>query len=75
MRRLRPVLAVRSIPGDQFVAYFAFAQKLGHLCRDYEARSLAIADADLIDRYEAKSLDRDTLRAIAVTMFGVADLD
>lgn len=72
---LRPVLAARSIPGDRFVAYFAFAQKLGRLCRNYGDKSLAMAAADLIDRYEAKSLDRDALRAIAVTMFGVADLD
>ena len=72
---LRPVLAARSIPGAQFVAYFAFAQKLGRLCRNYAAKSLAIAAADLIDRYEAKSLDRDALRAIAVTIFGVTDLD
>ena len=73
--RLRPVLAARSIPGTQFVAYFAYAQKLGRLCRNYAAKSLAIAAADLIDRYEAKSLDRDALRAIAATIFGVTDLD
>jgi hypothetical protein len=73
--RLRPVLAARSIPGEQFVAYFAFAQKLGRLCRNYAAKSLAIAAADLIDRYEAKSLDRDALRAIATTLFGVTDID
>jgi hypothetical protein len=73
--RLRPFLAARSIPGTQFVAYFAYAQKLGRLCRNYAAKSLAIAAADLIDRYEAKSLDRDALRAIAATMFGVTDLD
>ena len=73
--RLGPVLAARAVPGKQFVAYFAFAQKLGRLCRNYAAKSLAIAAADLIDRYEAKSLDRDTLRAIAVALFGVTDLD
>jgi hypothetical protein len=72
---LRPVLAARAIPGKQFVAYFAFAQKLGRLCRNYAEKTLAIAAADLIDRYEAKSLDRDALRAIAVTIFGVTDLD
>jgi hypothetical protein len=73
--RLRPVLAARSIPGAQFVAYFSFAQKLGRLCRNYAAKSLAIAAADLIDRYEAKSLNRDALRAIAVILFGLTDLD
>jgi len=72
--RLRPVLSARAIPGAQFVAYFAFAQKLGRLCRNYAARSLAMAAADLIDRYEAKSLDRDTLAAIAVVIFGISDL-
>jgi len=71
---LRPVLVARSIPGAQFVAYFAYAQKLGRLCRNYAAKSLTIAAADLIDRYEAKSLDRDALRAIAATLFGVTDL-
>lgn len=73
--RLRPVLEARSIPGARFVSYFAYAQKLGRLCRNYAAKSLAIAAADLIDRYEAKSLDRDTLRAIAAALFGVTDLD
>ena len=34
-----------------------------------------MAAADLIDLYEAKSLDGDTLRAIAVTLFGVTNLD
>ena len=72
---LGPVLAARSIPGAQFVAYFAYTQKLGRLCRNYAAKSLAMAAADLIDSYEAKSLDRDALRAIAVTIFGVTDLD
>jgi hypothetical protein len=48
---------------------------LGRLCRNYAEKTLAIATVDLIDRYEAKSLDRDTLRAIAVTLFGVTDLD
>jgi len=30
-----------------------------------------MAAADLIDLYEAKSLDGDTLRAVAVTLFAV----
>jgi hypothetical protein len=57
------------------VAYFAYAQKLGRLCRNYAEKTLAIAASDLIDRYEAKWLDRDALRAIAVIIFGVTDLD
>ena len=73
--KLRPILAARAIPGAQFVAYFAFAQGLGRLSRNYAAKSLAMAASDLIDLYEAKSLDGDALRAIAVTLFGVTNLD
>lgn len=69
--RLRPILAARAIPGAEFVAYFAFAQKLGRLSRTYGDKSLQMAAADLIDLYEAKSLDGDTLRAIAATLFGI----
>jgi hypothetical protein len=32
-------------------------------------------ETGLVDLYEAKSLDGDTLRAIAVTLFGVTNLD
>jgi hypothetical protein len=56
------------------VAYFAFAQKLGRLCRNYGEKTLAIAASDLIDRYESKSLDRETLAAIALVIFGISDL-
>jgi hypothetical protein len=72
--RLRPFLAARAIPGKQFVAYFAYAQKLGRLCRNYAEKTLAIAASDLIDRYEAKWLDRETLAAIALVIFGISDL-
>lgn len=68
---LRPVLAARGIPADKFVAYFAFAQKLGRISRTYADKSLQMAAADLIDLYEAKSLDGDTLRAVASIIFGV----
>ena len=67
---LRPILSARSIPGAHFVSYFAFAQKLGRLSRTYGDKSLQMAAADLIDLYEAKALDGDTLRAIAATLFG-----
>ena len=70
-RELRPVLAARGIPADRFVAYFAFAQKLGRLSRTYADKSLQMAAADLIDLYEAKSLDGDVLAAIATTLFGI----
>ncbi len=36
-----------------------------------QVAALQMAAADLIDLYEAKALDGDTLRAIAVTLFGV----
>jgi hypothetical protein len=35
---------------------------------------MQMAASDLIDYYEAKSLDGDTLRAIAATMFDVPNL-
>jgi hypothetical protein len=69
--KLRSVLAAHGIPGARFVSYFAFAQKLGSLSRNYTAKSLAMAASDLIDLYEAKSLDGDALRAIALSLFGV----
>jgi hypothetical protein len=70
-RKLALLLAARKIPGPEFIRYNAFAQKLGRLSRDYADKSLQMAAADLIDLYEAKSLDGDTLRAIAATVFGV----
>jgi hypothetical protein len=73
--RLRPVLAARAIPSTEFVAYFAFAQGIGRLSRKYAAKSLAMAASDLIDLYEAKTLDADALRAIAAVLFGVTNLD
>ncbi len=69
--RLALLLAARKIPGQEFIRYNAFAQKLGRLSRTYADKSLHMAAADLIDLYEAKSLDGDTLRAIAVALFGV----
>jgi hypothetical protein len=70
-RRLAVLLAARKIPGQEFIRYNAFAQKLGRLSRTYADKSRRMAAADLIDLYEAKSLDGDTLRAIAATVFGV----
>jgi hypothetical protein len=69
--RLARLLAARKIPGQEFIRYNAFAQKLGRLSRNYSAESLRMAAADLIDLYEAKSLDGDTLRAIAAALFNV----
>jgi hypothetical protein len=71
-RRLALLLAARKIPGQEFIRYNAFAQKLGRLSRKYADKSLQMAAADLIDLYEAKSLDGDTLRAIAAALFNVS---
>jgi hypothetical protein len=71
-RRLALLLAARRIPGQEFIRYNAFAQKLGRLSRTYADKSLQMAAADLIDLYEAKSLDGDTLRAIAAALFSVS---
>ena len=72
--KLRPVLAARGIPGDQFVGYFAFAQRLGRLSRNYSGESLRMAASDLVDLYEAKDLDRDTLAEIARVLFDIPGL-
>jgi len=72
--KLRPVLAAHGIPGNRFVSYFAFAQRLGRLSRKYAGRTLAGAASDLVDLYEAKSLDREVLLAIAEVVAGLSDL-
>jgi hypothetical protein len=73
-RRLALLLKDRNIPGEQFIRYNAFAQKLGRLSRTYADKSLQMAAADLVDLYEAKALDPDILRAIAGTLFDAAGL-
>jgi hypothetical protein len=70
-RKLAMLLAARKMPGKEFIRYNAFAQKLGRLSRTYADKSLQMAASDLIDLYEAKSLDGDTLRAISLTLFDV----
>lgn len=70
-QKLAKLLASCKIPGSEFIRYNAFAQKLGRLSRNYADKSLQMAAADLIDLYEAKSLDGDTLRAVAATLFAV----
>jgi hypothetical protein len=73
-RRLAVLLADRKIPGQEFIRYNAFAQKLGRLTRTYADKSLQMAAADLVDLYEAKSLDRDVLAEIARSLFGIVVL-
>jgi hypothetical protein len=70
-RKLALLLKARNIPGEQFVRYNAFAQKLGRLSRKYGGKSLQMAASDLIDYYEAKSLDHDILVAVALALFGI----
>jgi hypothetical protein len=50
-RKLAPLLKDRNIPGEQFIRYNAFAQKLGRLSRKYGGKSLQMAASDLIDLY------------------------
>jgi hypothetical protein len=69
--RLRGLLDARRVPTDRFTDYFAFAQSLGSCARRYTAISLQIQAANLIDQWETESLDRNTLLAIAVVLFGV----
>ena len=70
-RRLALLLAARKIPGQEFIRYHAFAQKLGRLSRNYADKSLQMAAANLVDLYEAKSLNRDTLLAICASFIDV----
>ena len=71
-RALKPVLAERGITGRGMIPYFNFAQQLGRQSRKFGDKSLQMAASDLIDLYEAKSLDGDTLTAIALVIFGIS---
>jgi hypothetical protein len=73
-RKLVLLLKARGIPGEQFIRYNAFAQKLGRLSRKYGGKSLQMAATDFVDYHEAMGLDPDTLRAIAQTLFDIAVL-
>jgi len=70
-QRLALLLKDRKLPGQEFIRYNAFAQKLGRLTRKYAGNSLQLAATDLIDLYEAKSLDGGVLRDICVRVFGL----
>jgi hypothetical protein len=70
-RKLALLLKDRDIPGDQFIRYNAFAQKLGRLSRQHGGKTLQLAASDLIDYYEAKSLDGDVLIAVALALFDI----
>jgi hypothetical protein len=66
--------AARVIPGNRFVGYFAFAQKLGRCARNYSGETLRMAASDLFDLYEAKHLERDTLLAVARSLHDINPL-
>jgi hypothetical protein len=68
-RKLAALLKDRKIPGQEFVHYNAFAQKLGRLTRKHGGKTLQLAASDLIDLFEAKSLEGDVLAAIAMALF------
>jgi hypothetical protein len=70
-RKLALLLKDRNIPGEQFIRYNGFAQKLGRLSRKYGGKSLQMAASDMIDYYEAKSLDHDVLVAVALALFDI----
>jgi hypothetical protein len=72
-RQVAALLKARGVPGRDFIRYNAFAQKLGKLCRTYTENALARAAADIVDLYEAKSLDHATLLAIADTIFCITN--
>jgi hypothetical protein len=73
-RKLASLLKERGVPGKQFIRYNAFGQKLGRLSRRFSSGTLARAAADLVDLYEAKSLDHETLLAICADLFGLTAL-
>jgi hypothetical protein len=73
-RKLAKLLAARRVSGREFIRYNAFAQKLGRLSRTYADKSLEMAAADLVDLYEAKSLDGAVLAEITRSLFGIRDL-
>jgi hypothetical protein len=70
-RKLAELPVARKVSGKEFIRYNAFAQKLGRLSRTYADKSLQMATADLVDLYEARSLDRDTLLAICASLIDV----
>jgi hypothetical protein len=69
--RLRDLLREKGIPGREFIRYNAFAYRVDRYCRGFSGPSLNRAVSGIIDEFESKGLDGDTLRAIAATVFGV----
>jgi hypothetical protein len=71
-RKLAVLLKDRRIPGQEFIRYNAFAQKLGRLTRKHGGKTLQMAASDLIDLYEAKQLDAEFLARIRTDVFDIA---
>jgi hypothetical protein len=69
------LLKEKGIPGREFIRYNAFAYRLDRYCRRYTQKSLDMAAAGIVDEFEGEGLDRDTLIAIAATIFGLTRLD
>ncbi len=60
-RIVRKVLLEHDVPLKQFIRYNAFAFRLDKLKRNYGEKTLERAAFDLVDLYEAKSLNREVL--------------
>lgn len=61
---VRDILRGRGIPGREFIRYNAFAYRVDRLARRRGGKSLQMAIADLVDRYEARGLDQRVLVTI-----------
>jgi hypothetical protein len=70
-RKLAALLKDRRIPGQEFIRYNAFAQKLGRLTRKHRGKTLQMAASNLIDLYEAKQLDPEVLAKIRTDVFDI----
>jgi len=69
--RVSELLKTKGTPGREFIRYNAFAYRVGRYCRNFSGPSLDRAVSVIIDEFESKGLDGDTLRTVAATLFGV----
>jgi hypothetical protein len=69
--RVRDLLREKGIPGREFIRYNAFAYRVDRYCRGFSGPSLSRAVSGIIDEFESKGLDGETLRTIVATLFGV----
>ena len=73
LMRVSQILSQRGVPGVEYVGYYAFAEKLARLCRKYSSRVLARAAEDLVDRWEFRGLDHQTLFAVRDEVYVIED--